>query len=267
MTAKNTILLIIKQNQGIEYNSLLGKVSQNYSNVNSARAALSRALKDLSIFGFVTKQNNSFYITDKAESMLGSEMKNKLVLKLNQQVRSSRQSSIESIVETLSTLIERSKHDENLLKAAKTSSDFFISDLENLQADAKKKISQLQYLERVLFEQINYLKETNFNDVKKTSFANAKETIQSVCIQQNISEIALEVYQGKLREILSAALPLKFRENSSSLKKENMADFFSALEKESFGTGDVVLFLPPIKAKIGLAECYFIGPFSSISSL
>ena len=52
MTTKNAILLIVKQNNGIDYNSLLNKFSSSYSNINSARAALSRSLKDLISFGF-----------------------------------------------------------------------------------------------------------------------------------------------------------------------------------------------------------------------
>ena len=44
------------QSPGIDYNSLLNKCSANYSNVNSVRAALSRALKDFSIYWRLRKQ-------------------------------------------------------------------------------------------------------------------------------------------------------------------------------------------------------------------
>src|SRR3989338_6120857 len=88
MTARNAVLLIIKQNQGIEYNALLNKIAPNYSTLNSARAALSRTLKDLRAFGLVTKQGNNLFITEKAGTEISSEMKSKLILKLNQLVRS-----------------------------------------------------------------------------------------------------------------------------------------------------------------------------------
>ena len=134
MTTKNSILLMIKQNPGIEYNALLNKYSANYSNINSARAALSRALKDLLIFGFLRKQENRFFATDKAIILVNSEMKNKLLLKLNSAINSKDPlSEINLIVERLSTLIERAKHDSGLLKAAKARSDFSISDLEKIE--------------------------------------------------------------------------------------------------------------------------------------
>ena len=88
MTAKNSILLIINQSPGIDYNSLLNKIAPNYSNINSARAALSRATKDLIVFGFVVKQRNNFFATDKAGALINSEMKNKLLMRLNQTINS-----------------------------------------------------------------------------------------------------------------------------------------------------------------------------------
>jgi len=85
---------MIKQTPGIDYNSLLNRVSANYSNVNSARAALSRAIKDLAIFGLVRKQQNRFFATDKAVLLVNSEMKNKLVLKLNQAIASKKPETV-----------------------------------------------------------------------------------------------------------------------------------------------------------------------------
>ncbi len=267
MTARNTVLLIVKQNPGIDYNSLLGKFSPNYSNINSARAALSRTLKDLSIFGFVQRQHKNFFITDKAQALLNSEMKNKLVLKLNQSIKSSRHENIDVVVEGLSTLIERSKHDENLLKAAKTSSDFFINDLEEIANTAQKKAVQLAYLEKVLRDQIALLKEMNFNDVKKTSFDKAKETIFSLVKENNFEEVVAEVYPENLKTLLSETLQVKFKDHSTTVRKDAMQDFFSVLSKQAFSSHEVVVFIPPIKVKLGFPDSYFVGPFSSISSI
>jgi len=176
MTTKNSILLMVKQNPGIEYNSLLNKFSANYSNINSARAALSRALKDLSIFGLVRRQQNSFFATDKAILLVNSEMKNKLVLKLNQAITSKKpETEINLIVQRLSTLIERAKHDSGLLKAAKASSDFSISDLEKIEKKIESQENHLHYLRKVLKNQIKTLSELDFNETKITDIITAKK--------------------------------------------------------------------------------------------
>ncbi|MEM4363687.1 MAG: hypothetical protein QXS90_00245, partial [Candidatus Diapherotrites archaeon] len=83
MTTKSAILLIVKQNPGIDYNSMLGKFASSYSNLNSARAALSRSLKDLSALGMIEKKENKFYLLEKGQAEIYSAMKNKLVLNIN----------------------------------------------------------------------------------------------------------------------------------------------------------------------------------------
>ena len=72
MTTKNAILMIVKQNSGIDYNSLLNKFASSYTNANSARAALSRSLKDLTAFGFLARKGNRFYLLEKGESEIYS---------------------------------------------------------------------------------------------------------------------------------------------------------------------------------------------------
>ena len=80
MTTKNAILLIVKQNPGIDYNSLLTKFASSYSNANSARAALSRSLKDLTTFGLLRKTDNKYFLMEKGQGEIHSEIKNKLAL-------------------------------------------------------------------------------------------------------------------------------------------------------------------------------------------
>lgn len=267
MTARNTVLLILKQNPGIDYNSLLSKVSPDYSNINSARAALSRTLKDLGVFGFIRRENNTFFVTDKADAALAAEMKNKLVLKLNREIKPNRQTSVESVVQALSTLIERSKHDENLIKAAKTSSDFFISDLVELAEKTSKKVSQLQYLEKVLRSQIDFLKELNFNDVKKTSFSEAVEKSLRLARENGFEEVIAEVYDENLKSLVCEKLQLKPKEHSVSIKKDQFSDFFSVLSKQAFSSQDITVFLPPLRLSLGSIDCYFVGPFNSLGIL
>ncbi len=58
MTARNNVLLIIKQQPGIEYPSLLNKIASGYGSIKSARAALSRSTRYLSALGLVVKKDN-----------------------------------------------------------------------------------------------------------------------------------------------------------------------------------------------------------------
>ena len=158
MTQKNNILLIVKQSPGIDYNSLLNKVSSGYGSVNSARAALSRALKDLNAVGMLKRQGSNFFVTDKGATEINSEMKSKLLIKLNQRMKcKSPVDEINSIVEMLSTLVERSKQDRDLLKAAKGSTEFYVSDLLELKEQVDKRAHSLEYLSGVMLQRIEAL--------------------------------------------------------------------------------------------------------------
>jgi len=158
-------MLIIRQNPGIDYTSLLNKVATNYSSINSARAALSRTLKDLAIYGLVIRRGNALYVTDKATLQINAEMKNKLLLKLNQLLTTRNQiNEIDSIVEHLHTLIERGKEDNRLVKVARGSSEFTIQNLEEMEKQLQQRISHLTYLSKVFNEQIESLKALDFNN-------------------------------------------------------------------------------------------------------
>jgi len=170
MASKTSILLIIRQNPGIKYNELLSKVRSKYSNLNSARAALSRALKELSSFGYVEKQDDSYFVTEKGNALINSETKSKLILKLNQLVARGNTADLDSIVKHLHTLIERSREDKELLKIAKGSIEFYLSDLEKIRNNVSNQIKHLNYLEEVLSSQIKTLKTLGFNDAKLVPF-------------------------------------------------------------------------------------------------
>lgn len=267
MTFLNSVLLIVKQSPGIDYNSLLNKVSPNYSSVNSARAALSRTLKDASVFGFVLRKNNGFFLTEKADSMLMSEMKNKLVLKLNKSMAFGKQGNVDEVVETLSTLIARARHDESLLKAAKGSSDFFITDIAELAEKTGKKISHLQYLLKVLESHLEALKELDFNEKKQLIFGDGVVLLKKIADEKGFEEIAIEANGEKLQETLSLALGVKFKDNSSTIKKAQLNDFFSLVERQAVESGKVSVFLPPIKARLGTGKCFIVAPYSSLKNI
>jgi len=269
MTTKNSILLIVKQNQGIDYNSLLNKFSSSYSNINSARAALSRSLKDLTTFGFIAKNNNRYFILEKGESEIFSELKNKLVISLNDSLKQKNPSdNIDSIAGKMQTMIERSKQDKALLKTSKSSLDFSVSDLEKVEENLQAKIRHIDYIAKVFREQINSLKELDFND----SFSRPLDN-DSILLLRKIfsspqdSEFAVECLSPETAEALSAELGVKCRGNSFSVPKELMEKLASILmlKGQALPAGDAVkIFSSSLKAEFSNARITVSGPFSAV---
>lgn len=269
MTTKNSVLLMVKESPGIDYNSLLNKCSANYSNINSARAALSRTLKDLLVFGLIKRQQNNFFATDKAIILVSSEMKNKLVLKLNQAVNSKKpEEEIDLIVQRLSTLIERAKHDSGLLKTAKGSVDFNISSLKQTEEKILQQLSHLKYIQEVFNSQIKTLCELDFNDTKKTDFKKSKKLVQKILIQNSLKEIIAETPNEQTIKTIEEEMNVKFKKNTLAVSESDLNKFFSVLSKLSVPEKNrLVLFLPPIKINFSGDSTYFSGPFSFINSL
>jgi hypothetical protein len=235
VTQKNSILLIIKQNPGIEYTALLSKISSNYGTLNSARAALSRAIKDMLAFGLVQKQEKRFFATEKGQTQVNSEMKNKLLLKLNQAINSKNAvQQIDSVIEQLSILIERGKQDADLLKAARGSTEFVVSDLHSVSEQLDKRILQLNYLKDVFAKQIEALKQLDFNDAKKLSWS--QETIAllvSLAAKSESKELLFETSNQQLLEQLAVALQAKTKTNSIESSIDKLPELLSFLQKES----------------------------------
>ncbi len=270
MTQKNNILLIVKQSPGVDYNSLLNKVSSSYGNVNSARAALSRALKDLSAVGMLKRQRNSFFVTEKGAAEINSEMKNKLLIKLNQSMRGkSPVNEINSIVETLSTLIERSKQDRDLLKAAKGSTEFFISDLAELKGDIDKKIHSLNYLNGVLLQRISSLQELDFNDRRQFKLGpDSKKLLFSVIEESPATELVVELRDLPLLEQAAKKFNAKAHGNSITLEKAGFKELLSLIEKTpQFARNPVTIYLPALKIRIDPPYFYLMGPFKKLNQL
>jgi hypothetical protein len=267
MTAKNSILLIINQSPGIDYNSLLNKIAPNYSNINSARAALSRAIKDLIIFGFLIKQKNNFFVTDKALAQINSEMKNKLLVHLNQTLLSKNSvSDADSVVRQLQMLIERSKQDTTLLKAAKGSTKFYIQDIADLEEKVSKQAKHHMYLQGVLSEQIKSLKELDFNDYRKLPLdSKTKDIVKKICRNFSIAEAVVECSSEEFLQRITAELSIPTRKNFS-VKTEDLEKLFSVLEKQD-DIPELYLFLSQIKVKITGKEAFFLGPSSSLKFL
>ena len=68
MTVMDSILLQINQKK-TNFNELLTRIIPNYSSTESARAALSRVIKNLVSFGYIKKTEDFFEITEKGKKI------------------------------------------------------------------------------------------------------------------------------------------------------------------------------------------------------
>ncbi len=270
MTQRNNILLIVKQSPGIDYNSLLNKVSSSYGSVNSARAALSRALKDLNALGMLKRKGNNFFVTEKGAAEISGEMKNKLLIKLNQSLASKNPvDEIDKVVEMLSTLIQRSKQDRDLLKAARGSTEFYLSDLAELQTNLGKRIHTLQYLGKIMGQHISSLEELDFNDRRRLSLnSESKKTISNLISESGLSEISAEFRNPALLEKFCSSLALKSQGNSVSIASSKLPALLKFIDGGGLGERNAVsIYLPSLILRIDAPYVYFIGPFGKLESL
>ncbi len=193
MTSKTSILLIVSQNQGIDYQALLSKIAPNYANLNSARAALSRVLKDAVSFGMVTKQGHQLFLTDKGSASLKVKMHDKLVLKLNQlmNVRSVA-SNPDPLVQNLSILLERGKSDPRLFDNARASVNFSVDDVLRVHEGVKQNIKHMEYLEKSLSTQLQSLRDLNFPSARVKNLHTFHEHIPKLIDASSADEIQIE---------------------------------------------------------------------------
>ncbi len=270
MTTKNSILLIIKQNQGIEYNSLLNKLSSSYNSINSARAALSRALKDLNAFGMIQKKGNNIYMTNKGTAFLNTEMKNKLLLKLSNTIKARNPiSEIDTIVQQLQTLIERSKEDADLLKAAKGSADFYISDLTTINENLDKRTKHLQYLRKVLHQQIELLEKMNFNDAKKFKWnKKTHAALKALPKKTDADSFIMECFNDKFFLQARTLEGAKTKTNNIFFDSKKFPEVLELISKNtSFESNHVNFYFPLVKVSINYPDISFIGPHSKIKEI
>ncbi len=268
MTARNSILLMVKQSPGITYNSLLGKIASDFGSVNSARASLSRTLKDSVSFGLLKKKDNFYFITDKGNSTISFEMKNKLLMKLNSTMASSKKiNELDSIVEQLHNVIERSKNDADLLKAAKNSSTFFISDLDKLNTKTNEKIKHLTYLSKILSKQLTSLKELNFND--SFSLPKEKNSVKKIVLffsSFNLNEFFVECPES-IFELISEKFSVKSKKPSFSMKKESLKNFLEFVFSLKLNEDESVkIYFSFIQIKL-MEDIFISGPFNEIKKL
>ncbi|MFH1895708.1 MAG: hypothetical protein ABIJ74_04015 [archaeon] len=269
MTAKNSILLMVKQSPGITYNSLLGKIASDFGSTNSARASLSRTLKDAVSFGLLKKTDNSYFITDKGNSTISFEMKNKLLMKLNALLSAQKKiNELDSIVEQFHTMIERSKIDPDLLKTARSSATFFISDAVELNSEVNSRLKHLSYLSRILSKQIDSLKQLNFND--SVVFSKEKKSAQKLVLffsSLDLTDFFVECPESVFQKF-SQNFSLKTKKPPFSLKKELLPDFLSiAFSLKLAPRERIRVYFSSVRLKISPDSAVVSGPFNEIKTL
>jgi len=270
MTTKNAILLIVKQNPGIDYNTLLNKFAPSYSNSNSARAALSRSLKDLAIFGLLERKDNRYFLLEKGEGEIYSEIKNKLVIALNSLLSQKHPAEqIDSVIEKLQVLLERGRQDRDLLKTSKSSLDFSISRLENVSAELELKVRHLDYLSKIFGEQIKSLKELDFND----SYAKPLDLQSSALLififsGQPDTELRIECENIALLNAAAAGLDAKVKNSTFAIPKASLGQLLSALEKHGadLQLAPLNIFSSMLKAQLYGNKAVLSGPYSIIEN-
>ena len=259
MASKNSILLIIKQKPGISYTALLASILGDYSNINSARAALSRTLKDLESLGFIRRKKNAIFITDKGLAMLQLEMKNKIILKLNEAVL--KEQSPEEIVKELSILVQRSKEDQDLLEVAKKSIGFYVSDIERVQNSLEKKISQLSYINKVLKKQIEMLKELGFRDRVILDKSSLAKILKLLLEKEKPKEVIITAEQAALEKL--AKISGVMQSNALIVPASDVAEILDFIKKEEIKA--TVMFQDFL---IKIAErCEIIAPAKKLAFL
>lgn len=271
MTTKNSILLIIKQSPGIDYNSLLNKLAQEYGSVNSARAALSRALKDLSALGMIERKENYVYVTEKGASLIESEMKNKLLLKLNNLVQGKNALfEINTIVEYLHALLEHSKKDSGLLKAARGSAAFSISDLIALNEKVQQQCKHLTHMSTVLSEQIEAIKGFDFNDaVKMPCNDSALESAQRLASAANLQEMLLESNDSAFLEKTALSLNQKIKGTALAVPALNFRETIKEIKALCAypKPNTYTFYLTPFKLVLSSDSAVFSGPYSKLKEI
>jgi hypothetical protein len=249
MTFNNSILLILKQYKSIEFNELLSKISSRYTNSSSAYSALSRALKNLDSLGQVKRKDSRIFITDKGLASIHVEMKEKLVLKLNEAFKKPL-INLEEIVQLLIVLSERASESNDLLQGAKEYAEFTIEDISALQDAITEQQEFIEKMRSLLGVQEERFRELDFNDClelvfdkkfveKASSFVNDKIIVKTN--DKDLLEKIPEVWQ---------------KDASIIVDKEFSKNLFDILLDNSLS--EFTIYLENIKcvASKGMVNCY-----------
>jgi len=163
MTFKNSVLLTVKKNPGIDYSDLLSRISLQYKNPSSANSALNRAIKNMVSFGLIKKEGTKLFVTDKGSASITIEMKDKLILRLNEEMKKSFPNP-EEVIQYLIILHQRSLQDSDVINTARQTATFTIHDLELYRKRIFERRRFLKKMNLLVKQNIENLKELDFND-------------------------------------------------------------------------------------------------------
>jgi hypothetical protein len=197
MTFNNSVLLIIKQNEGIDYNELFARIASRYKNESSANSALCRALKNLTSFGQIKSEGHNYFITDKGVASISIEMKEKLVLKLNENMKRP-MNNLEETIQLLIVLSQRSSLDNDLLINAKENASFTIKDIQDIRKKITKEKAFLKKMDSLIKDQEDKLKDLDFNDSCEINFD--EKFVERVISFSNGKKIVFELNDKSLIE-------------------------------------------------------------------
>ncbi len=276
MALSDSILLQISQKK-TNYNDLLTKMVSNYSSVNSAKAALSRALKNLVAFGEVEKNNDDYFLTEKGRQTIESKLKNKILININDLLEKSRKKSsledVDEIVKNLQIFLERSKQDPSFLKTGKTSSNFYISDLEILKKEIDSSVSHYTYISSILSNHITILKNENFEDYLIFNL-NSKtfDLFKYVLELYSFEELTIDCSNQYPQTITFFESNNIFIKKNDFTFKLNIKDFdsfkdFILKDFEQSLSIRFKIYINDILVRFSFGKVYFFGPFTIIEKI
>ena len=276
MTLLDSILLQINQKK-TTFNELLTRIIPNYSSVESARAALSRVVKNLVSFEYIQKTEDFYEITEKGKKIVESKLQDKMlnnINSINDLLQKSQPSKslqyLDDVVKNLQIFLERSKEDSTLLKIGKTSATFYISDLLILKETVEKRLSNFQ---NTLDRQINVLKELNFEDQFVANLDNnAFELIKEIAKENSITEIITDCDKTDINSAMLFENHSEFTKKPDNvfILKINDIDILKTLLLSKL---DIIMqtkfkiYLKEVVVYLRVGRFYFTGPFSQVNQI
>ena len=274
MVLSDSVLLQVSQKK-TSYNDLLTKMLSNYSTVGSAKAALSRVLKNLIAFGQLEKKDDFYYLTEKGQSIVDSKLKNKILININkllkESIRTNSLEHVDDVVKNLQMFFEKSKEDPSLLKVGKTSSNFYISDLVSLRKELDNSIVHYAHLSEILNNQIKVLQEQDFEEVVVFNLnKDIFKYIQQLCKKNKIQELELKCSKEYPETIKLFESEMFFIKKSEFVYKLNVHDIIK-LKKRLLNDFELAIqvrfkvYINEVLVRFSFGKVYFFGPYSIIS--
>lgn len=276
MTLMDSILLQINQKK-TSFNELLTRIIPNYSSTESARAALSRVIKNLVSFGYIQKTEDFFEITDKGKKIVEEKLQDKMlnnINSINDLLQKSQPAKslqyLDDIVRNLQIFLERSKEDQTLLKIGKTSATFFVSDLEDIKKNVETRLTNF---EQSLDRQVQSLKDLNFEDQFIINLdENAFSLIKELSETNNISELIIDCDKTDINSGMLFETHPEFTKKPDNVFVLKLSDI-EILKKLLLSRLDIIMqtrfkvYIKEIVIYLKIGKLYFTGPYNQILAI